>query len=100
MAPNAGYGRRVRTHAPQHPRLLAQTVNNWLARGRASRVVVELPLREAYLPQVEELKRLLKEMDLELLDSGEEVGQDDWGTENGDTVDVRCWWGIWGDGRS
>lgn len=62
-------------------------------KAAAARLIIELPLREAYLPQVEEMRARLREGGLELLDEGVEVGSEDW---DGGASEVTCWWGVWG----
>ncbi|KAL4774658.1 VPS28 protein-domain-containing protein [Aspergillus nidulans var. acristatus] len=82
-------------YSPEHPRLLADTVAVWLSRGLDARVVLEMPLRDAYLPQVQELRQRLGRLGLAVVQEGEETGYDDWETANGDAVAVRCWWSVW-----
>lgn len=83
-------------YSPEHPRLLADTVAIWLSRGLDARVVLEMPLRDAYLPQVQELRQRLGRIGLAVVQEGEETGYDDWETANGDAVAVQCWWSVWG----
>lgn len=81
---------------PVHASLLADTITIWLSRQSDARVVIELPLRAAYLTDVEELKRRMASIGLDLLEQGEEDGVDDWGSNEGeDQAIVRCWWGVW-----
>jgi predicted nicotinamide N-methyase len=86
-------------YSPKHPELLSNTIKNQLAVNSLSRVIIELPLRDAYRPQVEELKRRMVEIGLRLLERGEETGYDDWGGGDGQheegLTEVKCWWGIW-----
>lgn len=84
-------------YSPLHPAWLVDTIGRYLLPEETSRVVVELPLREAYLPQVEEFKKRMGEKCLVLIESGEEVGTEDWGDRKGEgREEVRCWWGVWG----
>ncbi|KZF22012.1 putative glucose-inducible SAM-dependent methyltransferase Rrg1 [Xylona heveae TC161] len=83
-------------YSPDHPRLFVQTVRAWLSTDKNARVVVELPFRDAYAPQIQELKDRLADIGLGLKDQGEEVGYDDWGGRDGRPAEVRCWWGVWG----
>ena len=62
--------------------------------GGDARVVVELPLREAYAGEMEEMKGRMKEKGLRIVDQGDESGWDDWGRIGG-IGEVRCWWGVW-----
>ena len=80
-------------YSPHHPQWLADTISRFLVKGKKEAIaVVELPLREAYRPEVEAFKTRMDEKGLELREEGEEVGFDDWrdGKE-----EVRCWWGVW-----
>ncbi|KAL6237757.1 hypothetical protein BDW75DRAFT_228434 [Aspergillus navahoensis] len=83
-------------YSPEHPRLLADTIAVWLSRGLDARVVLEMPLRNAYLPQVQDLRQRLGRLGLAVVEEGEETGYDDWETADGDAVSVRCWWSVWG----
>ncbi|MCJ1287649.1 hypothetical protein MMC26_007001 [Xylographa opegraphella] len=79
-------------YSPEHPVMLADTIAVYLVAKSSSRVVVELPLREAYQPEVDRFRDTMKGKGLTIITEGEEVGYDDWG--NG-AQEVRCWWGIW-----
>ncbi|KAL3481937.1 putative methyltransferase-domain-containing protein [Aspergillus californicus] len=83
-------------YSPDHPQLLVDTITIWLSRGLDARVVLEMPLRDAYLPQVQELRDRLGKLGLAVVEEGEEVGYDDWETAEGGAVAVRCWWSVWG----
>ena len=81
-------------YSPQHPPWLVQTIERHLKRGKEARVVIELPLREAYAPEVEDLKNRMEGVGLCILMQGEESGFDDWAS-GGERQEVRCWWAIW-----
>lgn len=83
-------------YSPEHPRLLVDTISVWLSRGLGARVVLEMPLRDAYLPQVQDLRKRMGVLGLAVVDEGEETGYDDWETADGDAVAVKCWWSVWG----
>ena len=83
-------------YSPEHPKWLAQTIARRLSPGSRSRVIAEMPLRTAYLPQVLEFKQRLLDVGLHVHEQGEEVGFDDWETTDGASVEVRCWWSVWG----
>lgn len=83
-------------YSPEHPRWLVQAVARRLCPDVQSRVIVEMPLRTAYLPQVAEFKQRMLDVGLYVLEEGEEVGYDDWETKDGASVEVRCWWSVWG----
>lgn len=86
-------------YSSSHPTLLVNAIMYHLSRESGSKVVIEIPLREAYVAERQDLKARMDQIGLALMESGEEEGFDDW-TETSDTgeersVRVRCWWGIW-----
>ncbi|KAJ5970157.1 uncharacterized protein N7479_000075 [Penicillium vulpinum] len=83
-------------YSPNHPKWLVDTINPWLSRGLGARVMVEMPLRDAYLPQVKEFRQRMVELGLAVVEEGEEVGYDDWESADGGALAVNCWWSIWG----
>ncbi|KAL1957478.1 hypothetical protein VTO42DRAFT_5941 [Malbranchea cinnamomea] len=83
-------------YSPDHPRWLVQAIERRLNRDSESRVIVEMPLRDAYLPQVEEFKKRMQDIGLGMLAEGEEVGFDDWESKDGTSLEVLCWWSVWG----
>ncbi|PTU22848.1 hypothetical protein P175DRAFT_0514847 [Aspergillus ochraceoroseus IBT 24754] len=70
-------------YSPSHPQWLVDTIAVWLGRGLDARVVLEMPLRDAYLPQVEELRQRMGHLGLAVVEEGEETGYDDWETADG-----------------
>lgn len=83
-------------YSPKHPKWLVETIGRWLSRGLNARVVTEMPLRDAYLPQVQEFRERMGQLGLEAVYEGEEVGYDDWESADGGALAVRCWWSVWG----
>ena len=83
-------------YSPNHPKWLVNTIGQWLSRGLDARVIVEMPLRDAYLPQIEDFRQRMGDLGLAVVEEGEEVGYDDWETADGGAVEVRCRWSIWG----
>jgi len=79
-------------YSPEHPRLLVQTIRAWLAPTADARVVVELPLRDAYAGEVEDFQKRMLSAGLHKVGEGEETGLDDW--SDGEQ-EVRCWWSVW-----
>ncbi|KAL2391381.1 hypothetical protein RJ035_000275 [Blastomyces gilchristii] len=75
-------------YSPDHPRWLVQTIQRWLYQDAESRVVVEMPLRDAYLPQVEDFRRRMEAAGLIVLMEGEEIGFDDWEGSDGEALEV------------
>ncbi|KAE8355359.1 VPS28-domain-containing protein [Aspergillus coremiiformis] len=76
-------------YSPKHPKWLVDTIGHWLSRGLDARVVTEMPLRDAYLPQVQEFRQRLEQLGLAVIDEGEEIGYDDWETADGAALAVR-----------
>ncbi|KAF9885947.1 hypothetical protein FE257_012237 [Aspergillus nanangensis] len=83
-------------YSPKHPAWLVDTITHWLSRSLDARVVFEMPLRDAYLPQRQELRQRLGQLGLAVVEEGEETGYDDWETADGGALAVRCWWSVWG----
>lgn len=84
-------------YSPEHPRLLAGAVDHHLMKTSDARVVVEMPLRDAYAVERREFRESMSASGLVLLDEGEETGYDDWSSNSeDDLLEVRCWWSIWG----
>ena len=80
-------------YGPEHPGLLVGAVERYLSTGKDARLALELPLRAAYAPEVQDLRERLDRANISLLEEGEEVGFDDWGDGR---TEVRCWWSLWG----
>lgn len=83
-------------YSPKHPKWLVNTIVHWLSRGLDARVVVEMPLREAYLSQIQDFRQRMEQAGLAVVEQGEEVGYDDWENSDGLQLEVRCCWAIWG----
>ena len=78
-------------YGPTHPALLVGAVDRYLAKTPEARLVMELPMRDAYAAEVAELKARLGAARMMLLDCGEETGFDDWGGDS----EVKCEWSVW-----
>lgn len=85
-------------YSEEHPKMLVETISTWLANEPDARVIIELPLREAYQPEVDDFIERMEEIGMKLLDQGEETGYDDWGAgdDRGRPDEVLCWWSVWG----
>ncbi|MCJ1462426.1 hypothetical protein MMC07_001027 [Pseudocyphellaria aurata] len=70
-------------YSPLHPALLANAIERLLNQGETARVIVALPLRKAYVPEVEDFKVKMKNKGLTLLGEGNDVGYDDWEGSSG-----------------
>ncbi|OOF95267.1 hypothetical protein ASPCADRAFT_515690 [Aspergillus carbonarius ITEM 5010] len=76
-------------YSPNHPKWLVDTITPWLSRGLDARVVLEMPLRDAYLPQVQELRERMGQLGLAVVDEGQEIGYDDWESADGGALEVK-----------
>lgn len=84
-------------YSADHPRLLVQAIEFHLSKESTARVVVELPLRDAYGAEREDFRTRMASIGLSVIDEGEETGLDDWSSNNDDELmEVRCWWSVWG----
>ncbi|EPS25460.1 hypothetical protein PDE_00393 [Penicillium oxalicum 114-2] len=83
-------------YSPNHPKWLVDTIGSWLSKRLEARVVAEMPLRDAYLPQVREFRQRMTDIGLTIVEEGEEIGYDDWENSEGDALAVKCWWSVWG----
>lgn len=81
-------------YSPQHPPWLVQAIGRYLKRDKEARAVIELPLREAYAPEINDLKDRMEGLGLGIIAQGEESGFDDW-VNGGERQRVRCWWAVW-----
>ncbi|KAL8897234.1 MAG: hypothetical protein Q9207_007315 [Kuettlingeria erythrocarpa] len=83
-------------YSPQHPAWLVAAIQCVLKeQDQAARVVIELPLREAYMPEVEDFKRRMKALGLLIEVEGLENGFDDWESAQNGRMEVECWWAVW-----
>jgi len=81
-------------YSPEHPAMLVDTVRRWLQSAVSSRFIVELPLREAYVKERQDLRQGLEAF-MDMVEEDEEVGFDDWETADGRQAEVTCWWSVW-----
>ncbi|KAM3425194.1 hypothetical protein BST61_g7152 [Cercospora zeina] len=83
-------------YGPEHPRLLAQAISHHLTEDNDARVVVEMPLRDAYVTEREAFRQAMSDIGLTLLEDGQETGFDDWSSSvEEDLLEVTCWWSVW-----
>jgi len=76
-------------YSPDHPPMLVNAVTTWLAHGNDARLVLAYPIREAYLPQIADLRQRLVEAGLSVVLEGVEMSRDDWAAE------VEVHWSVW-----
>nr|POE79940.1 protein-lysine n-methyltransferase rrg1 [Quercus suber] len=80
----------------EHASLLPNAIAMLLSKDRDARVVIELPLREAYAAERKLLRQNMEAAGLAIEDENEEVGFDDWGASNAEErAEVTCWWSVW-----
>lgn len=83
-------------YSDDHPRLLVQAIKHHLSLSDSARVIVEMPLREAYAPERQDFRERMLAIGLDIAEDGEEVGFDDWSSgHDNELIEVRCWWSIW-----
>lgn len=87
-------------YSADHPRMLVDTIDVWLSKDSGARVIVELPRRGPYLPQLEDFRQRMIAIGLHIAAEGIEQGLDDWGHSGGDQKSddsalVTCWWSCW-----
>lgn len=82
-------------YSPDHPRLLVNTVRRWISSDPEARFIVELPLRDGYDQERQELRKNLHDHGFELIIEGIDTGYDDWHGRDGNLAEVECWWSVW-----
>lgn len=82
-------------YSSEHPPWLVQTIDRWLSRDKGARVMVEMCLREAFLPQIEDFRKRMYAVGLSPINEGTEIGYDEWEGSDGESLEMRCWWSIW-----
>ncbi|KXT17221.1 hypothetical protein AC579_5780 [Pseudocercospora musae] len=82
-------------YSSDHPRLLVNAVRYHLSSERHARVVIELPLRDAYAHERNDFRARMNAIGLHIVDEGEEIGYDDWLAHDDEPLEVRCWWTVW-----
>lgn len=81
-------------YSSEHPQMLTNTVRKWLKPTAESRFILQLPLRDGYTRERDDLKHKLGEF-MTIVEQGEDTGYDDWETSDGQLAEVVCWWAIW-----
>lgn len=78
----------------EHPKMLVETVNRYIAKTAGARFILELPLREGYAKERKDLRDRLEAI-MTVVGEGQEVGYDDWEGMDGQPLEVVCWWSVW-----
>ncbi|OAL28969.1 hypothetical protein AYO22_02405 [Fonsecaea multimorphosa] len=82
-------------YSAEHPKMLVDAVSRWICSSSEARFIVELPLRDRYDKERQNLRNTLQQQMFELIVEGTEVGFDDWYQRDGSPSEVTCWWSIW-----
>ena len=82
-------------YSTEHPRLLVNTLRRWIRSDSKARFIVELPLRDRYDEERQDLQQNLQNHGFELIVEGVDTGYDDWHGRDGELAEVKCWWSIW-----
>ena len=83
-------------YSKEHPAWLVQTIDCHLAQGPDARVLIQIPIREAYAEERADLKDRMVNIGLKLFHEQTETGYDDWSDGQGDELsEVECWLGMW-----
>ncbi|KAK7898127.1 Protein-lysine N-methyltransferase rrg1 [Exophiala xenobiotica] len=82
-------------YSSEHPRLLVSTVRRWISWDASARFIVELPIRDRYDGEREDLRYTLRQSGFENVAEGTDSGYDDWHGRDGTPAEVKCWWSIW-----
>ncbi|KIW81352.1 hypothetical protein Z517_04377 [Fonsecaea pedrosoi CBS 271.37] len=82
-------------YSPEHPKMLVNAVTRWICRSPEARFIIELPLRDGYDEERQNLRSILQQHKFDLVLEGTEVGFDDWYQQDGSPSEVTCWWSIW-----
>ena len=84
-------------YSKEHPKWLAQAVKCHLARVKEARVVVEIPIRDAFLEERNTFLACMKDIGLRIVSESRDIGYDDWSEGKGEELaEVECWMTIWG----
>jgi predicted nicotinamide N-methyase len=83
-------------YSKEHPKWLVQTIACHLVRAPNARVLIQIPIREAYAEERADLKDRMLKLGLVLCHEETEIGYDDWSHGNNEELsEVECWLGIW-----
>jgi hypothetical protein len=77
-------------YSKEHPAWLVGVVVKRLKKSEDARFILEIPIREGYSWERNEVRRLLEEGGLVVVGEGRGIGRDDWGGG-----EVEGWWSVW-----
>ncbi|PNS21634.1 Protein-lysine N-methyltransferase rrg1 [Sphaceloma murrayae] len=81
-------------YSMEHPVLLVKAIKQHLSKGIEARVIVGIPIREAYLEERTLFRREMVDIGLEMESEREDIGLDDWGSDE-EPKEVVCSITIW-----
>ncbi|GAB7356058.1 hypothetical protein MBLNU459_g6675t1 [Dothideomycetes sp. NU459] len=83
-------------YTKDHPRWLVETISVHLARRNEARVIIMIPIRDAYADERADLKSRMQGLGLHVCKEEIDVGYDDWSEGRGEELkEVECWMTIW-----
>lgn len=83
-------------YSKEQPAWLVQTIDCHLQRSEDARVVIILPIREAYAAERADFRARMTGIGLVICEERTETGYDDWSEGRGEELaEVECWLSIW-----
>ena len=83
-------------YSSEHPRLLVQAIAHHLSQRVDARVVIEMPIREAFAAERADFSRRMLGIGLMLVAEDTEIGYDDWSEGSCEELsEVECWMTTW-----
>ncbi|EXJ83655.1 hypothetical protein A1O1_07279 [Capronia coronata CBS 617.96] len=82
-------------YSSEHPILLVNAVRRWISSSPGARFIVELPLRDRFDKERQDLRDTLRIHGFDLVAEGTDCGFDDWQGRDGRPAEVECWWSVW-----
>ena len=83
-------------YSTEHPTLLVTAIRYHLSKDADARVIIELPLRDAFSAERQDLRDRMEREGLAIISQGDEIGHDDWSSGKSDEpAEVKCWWSVW-----
>lgn len=83
-------------YSKDHPKWLVRTIAYHLKRGSVARVIIMIPIRDAYAEERADLKDRLQELGMRICKEETEIGYDDWSEGRGEELkEVECWMTMW-----
>lgn len=83
-------------YSSDHPKMFVETLERWIGQTSDARVIIELPLRDGYEQEREDLKARLTDIGMTIAEEGHEHGAEDWENTVGEQAVGEFWWTVWG----